>query len=364
MNEKNRPRTRQSNLELLRIIAMCMVVVMHALGHGEALGKTSFGSIQYILLWMISTLCQVAVPCFVLISGYFLCKSDFKPSRIVRLVIQVLFYTIILLLVRILFIDKSVSTTDILHAFFPITSGEYWFITQYCLLLLISPLLNRIINTISKKEYKFLLIGLTVTFSIIPTFLFWAKDNFSDGYNLPWFTLLYFLAGYIRLYGTKIRHGMSIYFLSSVICVGSRLVIGSIAYRITGSYTGAGLLYNGNSILILISSISLFSVFLKLNIHRERIAAMINTIGSCVIGVYLLHNNTAIRTELWKLIDPAKYIDGSIVVEILWVLLGSLVIFCVGVFVEWLRSLLMKVLKEQRMMEKIDEKGAVYYGKH
>ena len=40
---------------------------------------------------------------------------------------------------------------------FPILTYEYWFIVMYILLLLISPLLNIIINNIKQEEYKTLI---------------------------------------------------------------------------------------------------------------------------------------------------------------------------------------------------------------
>ena len=356
MSEKKREIMRQPNLELLRVVAMFMVVVMHALGHGGVLEKTEFGSVQYIFLWLISTLCQVAVPCFVLISGYFLCMSKFKLSRIIKLVFQVLFYTISLALVRIVCFDKSLSLSVVLHGIFPITSSEYWFITQYFLLICISPLLNHVISKISKRDFEITTISLTVLFSVIPTFFFWSKDYFSDGYDLPWFILLYFYAAYIRLYGNKIRYGGGIYFLLSVICVASRVVIGTIANRTTGSYTGAGFLYGGNSIFMLISSISLFSVFLKLKIYKEQAAYVINAVASYSIGVYLFHNNTAIRTIMWKLLNPSRFVNDSVVMEMIWIIFISLIVFGIGCIIEWFRLILMKAFSEQRFLDKIDEK--------
>ena len=345
---------REANLELLRAIAMLMVVIMHALGHGGVLEQLRFGSLQYFLFWLLSTLCQVAVPCFVLISGYFLIESDFKPSRIVRLLIQVLFYSIISALFRMTFLDKQISLSVVLHGFFPITSGEYWFITQYCILLVISPLLNRIAHQLTESEYRRTILYLSLLYSIIPTFLFWSRSFFSDGYDLAWFILLYFIAGYMRRFGKRIARGGCWYLLISLFGVGTRVSIGLLANRLTGSYAGAGLFYGGNSILMLISSVSLFSVFLDIKIINVNYNHIINRLASCSIGVYLFHNSTAIREVLWGRLNPPKYIQNFLY-EFFWILVISVAIYCFGCLIEAFRQFIfMRLFNEQKLLDKVD----------
>ncbi len=63
---------RQMNYELLRIIAMLMIVCLHYLSKGGALGdpKQELTTNGY-LAWLIEAFCLVAVNVYVLISGYF-----------------------------------------------------------------------------------------------------------------------------------------------------------------------------------------------------------------------------------------------------------------------------------------------------
>ena len=71
-------KTRESNIELLRIISMIMVVVLHFFYHGEILRWTTVESSGYLTYWSVEALAFVAVNVFVLISGYFLCLSRFR----------------------------------------------------------------------------------------------------------------------------------------------------------------------------------------------------------------------------------------------------------------------------------------------
>ena len=74
--EKNR---RMTNIELLRILAMVMVVVMHFLYYSGSLMEvgSSLSSVR-IIGTLMEAFCLVAVNTYVFISGYFGVKSCFK----------------------------------------------------------------------------------------------------------------------------------------------------------------------------------------------------------------------------------------------------------------------------------------------
>ena len=71
---------RLANVELLRVVAMLMVVMLHYLGKGELLPvKNLHMNLTGYLAWILESLSIVAVNVYVLISGYFLVESEFKP---------------------------------------------------------------------------------------------------------------------------------------------------------------------------------------------------------------------------------------------------------------------------------------------
>ena len=57
---------RQANLELLRIIAMVMVVTAHLVNHGNMITMAAPGSVPYYIVW---TLFGVSFTCINIISG-------------------------------------------------------------------------------------------------------------------------------------------------------------------------------------------------------------------------------------------------------------------------------------------------------
>ena len=88
------PAPRQANLELLRCVAMMMVIVLHYLGKGNLLISLEevWLSPAEVTAWLLESFCIVAVNVYMFISGYFLCTSTFKPSRLIRLWLQVCMY--------------------------------------------------------------------------------------------------------------------------------------------------------------------------------------------------------------------------------------------------------------------------------
>ena len=75
---------RNANIELLRLIAMGMVVVLHGMDKGRnLLNPGAYPSVNVFLAWLIESFSVVAVNVFILISGYFLVKSRVWVNNLV-----------------------------------------------------------------------------------------------------------------------------------------------------------------------------------------------------------------------------------------------------------------------------------------
>lgn len=94
--EPERKAARLANMELLRVLAMMLVIVLHFLGKGGALTPLTEKTISAAgwTAWILESLAIVAVNVYMLISGYFLVESTFKGKRLAGLVLQVLFYSV------------------------------------------------------------------------------------------------------------------------------------------------------------------------------------------------------------------------------------------------------------------------------
>ena len=196
-------------IEMLRIISMVMIVAMHYLtfGGGRLLNYPNIGPNFWIghFMWAFEA---VAVNCYVLISGYFLIISNKKDvfHKAFSLWKRILFYSLGIYLLAILFHVGRGNWRLLAQAILPIKFEMYWFVTAYFGMYILSPYLNILANSLSQKEYiRFLLIQFTM-FSLVSSYGF---DTFivKAGYSFLWFIFLYYLGGYIKLY--NLGHSLS-----------------------------------------------------------------------------------------------------------------------------------------------------------
>ena len=72
----NKPKTRDINIDLLRIIAMLMVITIHCLGNGNLLGNSKIPTYNLAGIRILDTLSLVAVPTFFFFFFYYM--SSYK----------------------------------------------------------------------------------------------------------------------------------------------------------------------------------------------------------------------------------------------------------------------------------------------
>jgi len=190
---------RNSNIELLRICCMLMIIAGHVMmNHKTQYSLTDIDEI--IKLFFRGAFC-VAVNAFVLISGYF--GIVFKKDRLARLVIQTFFYSSTFMILAIWVGWHTVNPRTDFFAFIPILTKQYWFVTCYVILYIISPWLNIWVDNFDRISYKkFLIVGFLIVY-VWPTFCYLinAPQFIGDaGYGIVNFAYLYMLGRYLRLY--------------------------------------------------------------------------------------------------------------------------------------------------------------------
>ena len=291
-------------LDLLRIIAMLMIVTMHYLGNGNFLNSEENGNFN-IIANIMESLSIVAVNCFVLITGCFLANSIFSWKKVFKLWGETLFYSISIYLVLIITGVHEFSIKEAVKSFLPVITREYWFINVYLLMYILSPFLNILINHLKKEELKRLIIILLFAFCIMPSCLPGSMNfDTTGGYGIIWFIVIYMVAAWIRLYDINIK-SLKIkrkYYLLFYLVLS--LIIASL--RITFK---VNIMYNSNFILVFFASIFLFLYFKDLKIRLERISNIIVYISSLTFGVYLIHTqkilsefvlyNQILHTKMW-----------------------------------------------------------------
>ena len=121
------------SFDILKITCMIMVVILHLASYGIQNISIEFMSVPYCTISILKSFSIVAVNCFVLISGYFLCQSDIRLKKATNLWIQVETYSIGIYLVLVFVPGSGVhfSIKQLIKHTFPLLTNQYWFFTYY-----------------------------------------------------------------------------------------------------------------------------------------------------------------------------------------------------------------------------------------
>ena len=339
-----------ANLELLRCIAMMMVVVLHYLGKGGFLSDltgTELGSVEKVA-WLLEAFCIVAVNAYMLISGYFLGGSTFKLSRLLKLYLQLWFYSVGIGMLGMfigVFPMEKVETHDLLTMIFPVFMEHYWFVSAYLFLYLLLPFVGGAVKRMSQKQMKLALGLLILVFSVLKSVLPLRLELDGLGYDVIWYLCVFLAAAYIRRFGCgivkNVKRSVCLYVLG---CVAILAVTAGLrqVYLITGSLARIlKIAFEYNHVLTFLASIGLFGIFLNIKLP-EKAGAFINRIAPHTLGVYLLHENIAFRYawQNWFGADSVNSVGGLL----LGTVVAVIVVFTVGILVDMLRELIMKIL--------------------
>ena len=102
------------------------------------------------------------------------------------------------------------SAVNLLRALLPLTSNDYWFASAYFLMYLSVPVLNAVVQSLDRRQYKTLLLVALLLQSVWGTLFYWATDVtfVNNGYSFIWFYILYFIAAYFRKYRVTVPSGL------------------------------------------------------------------------------------------------------------------------------------------------------------
>ncbi len=361
---------RNSNFELMRIIAMLFIVLWHIYLYGGIKDNPRIINTNIAIIFeFISFILMVHVNSFVILTGYFQSKANFKIKKFFSLLDSMFFYRIIFL---ILFCGLGIVTLTKAEMIDKIFTRDYWFIQVYLVLYLLSPFLNIFIKKIDKKNYEKLLLVLFFILSIIPFITGNKTYVFNDGYNLSNFVYMYLIGGYLRKYPIKESYIFKI--LSKNLYRLILTIIFVLCFMINYMNTKTlGMLSSSNTVLglinsnysniynvysnpfVIIQTISFFLLFESLVFKSK----LVNKISSLVLGVYFIHENGFVRSYLYKWLK----IDDGIITSykfILYVFLMVFLIFICSLIIEFIRQIIFKFIKSRKISKKIENKASIY----
>lgn len=298
--------TRESNIELLRIVVMLFVLIQHAnfLGVGAPSQEACAGSpLDSFVRFLIQGLTIVAVNVFVIISGWF----GIKPSleKLLSFLFQVFFFTLGIPVVYGLFTGwDHISASTIIKGLL-ITKG-FWFIKSYMLLFILSPVLNSFSEKASKREFLTVILG----FLAFQTIYGWSDSapEFAYGYSTLSFAWLYLTARFLRKFPLKISHSRGI---CLCIYLTSALLVAMMAYVVARweiyPKHGMSLVFSYINPLITLGAFALFFTFENIKGFRS---SFVNWVAVSSLAVYVIHTSSIVwhpyLDTVWRIYDNSS----------------------------------------------------------
>ena len=311
---------RQSNLELLRIIAMIMVITVHYVGHGRVLDNVEVFSLNFYVSNLMQAFTTFSVPIYVMISAYFMCEKEFKLKRVFKIWLQVFFYSISIYLLTLVLGLNEFSMLQFIKNILPIICNQYSFVTAYIMLLILSPFLNKVIEVFDKGLYEKLVITLIIMFFVLGAGL---PINVITCSYLSLLVVIYLITAYIKKY-YKLNIKKEYYFfifLASVMTI----FIGRILMYKVGLGFESSIFFAYNNLFVFIGTVSLFMFFSQLYIKSK----LINKIAKLTFGIYLIHDNNYVREILYdKILHVDKWIDSNVFIIVAIISIGLIFISC------------------------------------
>lgn len=262
---------RQSNLELLRIVAMFFIVVGHVFWHGFHQEASLHVPVRSVVI--------IGVNLFVLISGYF--GINLRLKGLFTIIGVVLFYSGISVVVRWCFGSMDLSFMSYIQLLSPFSFTNYWFVKCYIGLMLLSPLLNAGLAAILKNKNNS--IFFLMSLSYINFIGGWLSGDFyinGNGYNLMNFVFIYIVGRYLFEYSIYKKISP---FLWCLLYASATATLYFMAFIMPGR------VWNYNNPCIVLAAISFFCLMLYFQLK----SSFINYMASCMFPVYLLQDGLA-----------------------------------------------------------------------
>ena len=341
---------RDANIELLRIVAMLMIITLHFNYRSNALlvlGEPA-SNVQ-IFATVLEAIAITGVNVYVLISGYYLSSSKVRLSKVLLLILQVYFYTLLISGAMMIVGAYSVKPDDkldrMLKYLFPISSEHYWFVTAYVIMYVLAPVMNAAVNTLKRKQLKTVIIGLLTWFCFIKSIVPAKFGTDRMGYDFGWFICLYLIAAYIRKYNVVLfrdaKRSALVYFVSVIVIAAIIFIFYKINFE-TGKfiYLARDIPYHYNFFFALTGALGLFSVFRFMRLKENLFAEVIRIIAPYTLGVYLLHMHFEIA-DRW--VEWIEQIIGetpldNVLTFFIHLVISVLMVFFAGIFVDWIRK--------------------------
>lgn len=152
---------RDSNIELFRIITMFTIIAHHYVVNsgltaegGPIYADPLSGSSLFLLLF--GAWGKIGINCFVLITGFFMCKSQITARKFVKLLFELMLYRIVIHVIFWVVGYAPITFSTLVEAFCPVPAISTNFYGTYLVFYLCIPFLNILIRNLKEKQHIYI----------------------------------------------------------------------------------------------------------------------------------------------------------------------------------------------------------------
>lgn len=296
---------RDSGIELLKIIAIFLIVISHVVqtltAENPNLSYNSYivdissatTDVQTIILLILRHFGVWGNSLFFVCSAWFLLKSTaYKKKKWFSMLLEIWVVSIIILIITFFLLHGNISSIILIKSVFPTLFGNNWYMTCYLLFYPIHPILNGIIKRMNQVELFRTMTCLSVLYILLD---FIKGDWFFSSSLILWLTIYFVMAyiqNYLMKYADSIKWNVLLFVINAFFFVGIILLTEFGGLHI--SFLSEKMTHWNNNCnpFLIFMSIAMFNI--ARNIHFKN--RFINYISSLSLLIYIIHENLILRT--------------------------------------------------------------------
>lgn len=268
---------RNSNVEVLRYVLMIAICIWHTLVHGYNLKMMGEDIVPSSTSLILMSLLAPATYTFMLISGYY--GITLKVKKMFSFILQCNMYYWLCLLF--LFFFSSVCIMDVCRHPFAVSSNVWWFVTNYVIIMLISPFINSGIEKVERRKYKYILICL-LFISSIGLYL----SNAHTGSDFLGLLIVYLIGRYMGLHKQTLKRSLAV--ILWVVPTSLLVILCIVGHKINQDRL-LWHLFNYCNPLIILQSVGIMYFVISLKIRNN---IFLNWLGAHCFAIYLITEKT------------------------------------------------------------------------
>lgn len=362
LNQTNLKNTGNRNtiFEIMRLTAMFMIVFEHCLLSTALYSSTPLSHLDNIS-WLLEAFTICAVNLFFLISGYFLKSNQFRISRLLKIWIRVIFYSLSIYLTAVWIGVETISIKALIAYTCPVTFKQYWFMQTYIVLFLVSPFIAVMLEHLKERQHLALCIILLIFFSLHQTFIPVSRTlDTTQGYGFLWGGTLIIIGNFLWKYGRTYLEKINLFLcLAGYITVACGIFLSNyliVRFHIAQGLTSRTNFYAYNSISVFLESLFLFCFFIKLSsIYRDCHNRFVNWIAKSSLAVYLISSHPILLYPLWSDIWRTQCLLWMPVVYFGAAVFETLVVFALCILIDKFCCFLCHLLKIEAVLRKLNK---------